>query len=210
MNRLAIRILGPSIVLAILLGIAGSAVLWVGKTQHAKSLQAHANASRRTTELEQKYRHAAQEEPLIQTSIGRFQTLQRQRLLGAENRLDWAEAVRNINDSLRLQNASFSFSPQKKLKDLGPDGKYALNVTQMHWQAQLLHEGDLVRVISKLQGISSAVVSVKHCTLGDLRSSQPSSSEPVAMAYLIAADCELDWITIGETVQQAQRGNPPP
>lgn len=199
MSPTGVRYIGGSLVLAVVLMAAGGGVLWHGKERLKAAQQNHAQQSRSLADLNEKYRRTAQEGPLIHSTIGRFEEMRRRGLIGVENRLDWADAVRRINERLHLQDASFSFSPQRAEGPLGTDGKYVLNVSSLLWHARLLHEGDLVRVLDAFQQVPNATVAVKRCVLADIRASSPGNDAPTAIAYALDAECELDWITVGES-----------
>lgn len=209
MNRVAARHLGLSIALAVFLTAAGGSILWLGRGKLQSITRTNAELAGDIGVLEERYRKTAQDEQLIQATIVQFEDMRRRGLIGPAARLEWADAVRRINQRLRLKEASFSFGPQRSNRLVSENGRFALNTSRMNWRAHLLHEGDLLGALDAFQRIPNALVMFRRCTLIDLRSALPADSAPAAIKYSLAADCELDWITIGESAPNAQASGSP-
>ncbi len=87
-----------------------------------------------------------------------------------ENRLPWIEQLENTAARLQLLDLQYQFDAQQQLID----GRFAIpdNIdvfeSALNIKVGLLHEEDLVTLISELASLSSGVYVIKHCQLNRL------------------------------------------
>lgn len=135
---------------------------------------------------------AREDEQEIRARIGRYRFLIEQGRAQPERRLDLIEALRNIKEKRRLLEMEYEIAPQQPLDPKQPvTGGYSFLVSPMKLDMLLLHEEDLLGLISDLSSQVSALISVRQCTIERL---SPSAA-PTAQ---LKANCELDWITLQE------------
>ena len=110
-------------------------------------------------------------------------------LLGAENRLAWSELLHSIRHDLRLPGMNYEFAAQKPL-EAEKKAAYAHFSSTMRLHLRLLHEGDLLNFLSRLQAEASALVLIESCQLSPIAGFTEKSLPH------INADCALQWITL--------------
>lgn len=167
--------------------IAGTRMLWhEARERQVQAAQARDLARSQFTQVEQEKRDIALFQPIYRQLLAR-------RLVGAENRLDWLDTLRRMQEQYRLPPISYDIAPRQPVvvspaMDLG---RYRLYATRMRLQMDLLHEGDLLALLSALrtQGHST----VQDCTL-----KRPASAPNTPLAPTVTAACTLNWVTLAD------------
>jgi len=82
----------------------------------------------------------------------KFEALKSNGFYGSEDRLPWAEALKDSSQRLKLPNLKYSISPQEKVEKLAISFLPSLMLSQsvMNIEADLLHEGDLLSLSEAL------------------------------------------------------------
>ncbi|GAA5179167.1 hypothetical protein GCM10025771_20530 [Niveibacterium umoris] len=132
---------------------------------------------------------AQRDEPEIRRALAQFDALRKQGLVGAERRLEWAEAVTQTRARRKLPSLEFELAPQRTLPGAHPE--LPLLSSAMTLRARVWHEGDLLRILGDLHGQRSATVLPRHCVIE--RDSGDTGDEAAPLGVV----CELDWITLG-------------
>lgn len=149
-----------------------------------------------------RYAHVENEKDEIRTFQPQFLALRDKGLIGEERRLDWVDAIRQIQERLRLLPLSYEFAPQQsvKLDSHLALGDYALRGSRMTLHMDLLHEVDLFNFFENLH--QHAYFAVQECVL---RRSAAAATAPNAPS--LTADCDLNWLTLApsEMVRAAAR-----
>ena len=144
--------------------------------------------------ISNRYLAVDQEERLIRDYLPKFVDLFQSGIIGNEQRLNWIEVLREIGDEIRLPTLSYRIdSQQEYTPDFELDlGQYTLFSSSMTLTMQLLHEGDLFKILDKLEQDAKGTFSLKSCSIKS--SASEISLNP--MAANVAAECELQWFTI--------------
>lgn len=122
-----------------------------------------------------------------------FLALRSKGLIGAENRLNWTEQLRLIQEERKLLPLSYEITPQQAVPpepnlDLG---SYQLHSSRMQVHLDLLHELDLFNLFADLR--KHSYFTVQRCSLQRLA----ESGNPEAGATpTLSADCTLNWLTL--------------
>jgi len=176
-----------------LAAVAGTRVLWhEARDRQVVAAQARDLAHKRYAQVEQEKRDIALFQPIYQQLLAR-------RLVGTENRLDWLDALRQVQDQYRLPSIAYDIAPRQPVvvspaMDLG---RYRLYTTRMRVQMDLLHEGDLFALLSGLRAQGHSTV--QECTL-----KRPTAAPNTPLAPTVTAACTLNWVTL------AAHGTPEP
>ena len=180
------------LVFAVCAGGAATAVLstralWHdARNRQLQAAQARDQARLRLSQAGQEQRDIALYQPL-------YRQLQARRLVGVENRLDWIDALRRIQDQYRLAPIAYELAPRQPVV-LSPAmdlGRYRLYATRMRVQMDLLHEGDLVALLTGLRAEGHSTV--QECTL-----KRPASPPATPLAPTVTASCTLNWVTLAD------------
>jgi hypothetical protein len=190
-RKRANTLLGP-ILLSTGLLIISVAILWFAHHARDKALAERMNATQEAHAASVRYRRTADDEPIIRRTIERFDSLRRRHIIGPEQRLDWADHLREIRNQHHFAKLDFELSPQRIVGPLSTPGDYLLGVSRMQIHAGLLHEGDFFDLISELRQPTSAIVAPRRCTL------TPSSEQAVQNINL-RAECTVEWLTVSTT-----------
>jgi len=121
----------------------------------------------------------------------KFVTLSRKGFIGEENRLEWIDQIRQIQEQRKLLPLNYEFEPQQsvKLDDRLPLGDYQLRASRMSLHMDLLHEGDLFDFLADLRQRS-------HFAVQDCHLKRLAGAENVSNAPTVGADCHLNWLTL--------------
>lgn len=163
-------------------------------------------AAGQRTDSQGKLARAAQEEKELRAQIGRFIALQERGHVGTENRLDWIEHLARISKERKLHDFQYEFAPQKPVDSLlipggGVAGNHRFLVSPQRVSMKLLHEGDLVAFLGDLRTSVKAYIVVRSCKLARLPASSANSANSASngLAPQLAAECDLDWISLQES-----------
>lgn len=120
-----------------------------------------------------------------------FVALRDRGLIGEENRLEWVDAIRQIQHQRRLLPISYEIAPQQsiKLEAQMSMGQYQLHGSRMKLHMDLLHEGDLFYFLNDLK--ERSFFAVQDCAL-----KRVPGGLNTPLAPTLAADCTLNWLTL--------------
>jgi hypothetical protein len=146
---------------------------------------------------QQRVAKVSEEEREIRESLVFYQKMQQQGMIGAENRLDWIDAIAKIKADRKLFEIKYNIDAQRPLDYPGiTQSKPAqFFVSRMKLDMLLLHEEDLLNFLSDLRATGRFHVSVRHCTVSRVErgAAQPASNGP-----RLRSDCQIDLITLRE------------
>jgi hypothetical protein len=120
-----------------------------------------------------------------------YEALEIQKVIGSEQRLDWIEGLEKIRKQGIVLDFKYSVGPQQNYAPNPPldTGNFALNLSPMTLQIDLLHEEQLDRLFSTMTAQMKGWFILDHCTLsaGAAQSSEPTS---------LKAECAGGWFTM--------------
>lgn len=143
-------------------------------------------------EAEARLQRVRNEENEIRQDSLLFYQLQERGVIGEEQRLDWVELLEEIRDKRRLLDLRYEIAPQRPL-DAGAVGNFVFLLSSMKVQMKLLHEEDLIRLLSDLRRQAKALIRIKGCNVERL---PPTVAERAGDWANLQADCEIDWLTL--------------
>lgn len=136
------------------------------------------------------------DEQEIRAKIDRYREIIERGRTEPERRLDWVETLRHIKERRRLLSLDYEIAPQRPLDPKNvTSGGYGFLVSTMKLDMMMLHELDLLGLLTDLATQVPALVSVKQCALERL----PGTPQQQPSA-LLRAQCEIDWITLQEKI----------
>jgi hypothetical protein len=160
----------------------------------------HARADENTAHTQRdaarsRFLYAESEKQEIRAYQPLFVELQRRHFVGAENRLDWLDAIRQIQERRRLLPVTYEIDPQQPYKLAGrlATGDYQLRGSRMTVHLDLLHELDLFNFLVDLRHYG--VFTVQRCSVKRIAS--PGNAAPASgPAPNLSSDCTLHWLTL--------------
>lgn len=180
---------------ALVMCAVGAASVHFSRDADALARREHLAAQSERNAAERQLKQARSEERQIQHDAAQFAALQARGVVGAENRLEWTELLREIRERRRLPALDYEIAPQRPLDPISGDLVFLASPMQLN--AHLLHEEDLLRLLDDLHRQARPLIRVRECTLERLpRGAVENGGSAQARANL-RAECQLDWITIG-------------
>lgn len=189
MNPAALRSLAPGLLVASLMLAAGGLLLWAS-WQDLQQAENDNRLAQRAAQLSQvRYERVQRDEPQIRRTLGQLDKLLEGGLVGTDQRLDWADRMRNVARQRRIDGLSFEIAPQRKLGHLDLKDEYPVFASSMHIDAKLLHEGDLLRLLDDLRLPVPGQALPTRCLLERLTPT-PNETNSVRM------QCDIAWLSI--------------
>jgi len=183
--------------MALALLALGALLAWWSTLAGQQASQERNDAANARQQIEQRLRQVRTEEQEVKERTQVFQAMQARGMVGPEKRLEWTELLRQLQRELRLPGMTYELGAQKQLESVNGVA-YAYFASPMRLQLRLLHEQDLLILLNRLQKEARAMVLVRNCKL----TRAPETTETRSQMSQLAADCELQWIT----VQRATEG----
>ena len=167
----------------------------------ARSAEAYSESRR--DEARSRLTHAETEKAEIRLYQPQFLELRRKGLIGDERRLEWVEAIRQIQVRRRLLPLSYEIEPQQPylLETQLSTGDYQLRGSRMALRMDLLHELDLFHFLTDLR--QAGAFTVQDCTI---RRAANAGTAPLAPT--LNADCRLNWVTLTVSPGASSGGRP--
>ncbi|MDE2600144.1 MAG: hypothetical protein KGL40_11035 [Rhodocyclaceae bacterium] len=134
------------------------------------------------------------EEQDIRAKIAAYETLRARGIIGAEQRLDWVELMRNSQRERKLLGLEYEILPRQPWPGNQSGTGYRFMSSSVRVQIPLLHEGDLLRFLGDVQTGASAFVRLHSCKLQ--RNTMPEVQAGGGRHPNLLADCRMDWITL--------------
>lgn len=146
----------------------------------------------------QRYQTSGLEKDTIVKYLPVYQRLIQSGFVGEERRIEWVDALRKIHNEHKLFGINYSIGVQEQYKpafNLNA-GSFGLYRSVMKLELSMLHEGDLLTLISGLRNEQTTPFMLRECEI-----TKTSNLNPNKLAAYFVASCELDWLTIHEPQQ---------
>ena len=193
-SALSVRNLGASLAFLLVATLLAAGLVFGVVHYRAQVEQGLRQVQTQLSESRNRLSRAQEDEQEIRTKIGRYQDIIGRGRSQPERRLDWVETLRSIKEQRRLLGMDYEIAPQRPLDAKAvASGGYSFLVSPMKLDMVLLHENDLLGLLSDLSTQVTALVSARQCTLERL---PPMTQQ--ASAATLKAHCEVDWITLQE------------
>ncbi|MEM7206624.1 MAG: hypothetical protein AAF434_02255 [Pseudomonadota bacterium] len=142
------------------------------------------------------YRTAIQEEELYKTYVDQYELFIEQGYIDNEPRLEWIEALQQINQQLKLPVMKYTIKPRKEFElrniNFSINDQISIFESPMHLDMGLLHEGDLFEFFRLLDEKTGGLYEVRGC---DIRTSD-SGIDTSGEKSNLDARCLLSWYTM--------------
>jgi hypothetical protein len=193
------KLAAPLAILIALLAAGGGLIYWTRMEQRAVQQQLAAANSERAQARERLTR-IAEEEKEVNDKLAVYRRLKELRILGDEQRLEWADAMTRIRTARELLDLRYSVEKQRALSSIpGKPANVDFFASNMRVEIALLHEGDLLAFLRDLRESGNAYYSVKRCQI------TRSASAPTGLSIVprLRANCDIDLITIIDRAAKA-------
>jgi len=184
------------VALALVLGVAGAALIWFVNQQLVSSNARFKAVREERTQARDRLARISEEEREVAERIEVYRRLRELNIIGKERRLDWADSIQRIRLSREMLDVRYRIEPLKLLNSIqAKPGKVDFNVSSMKLELALLHEGDLMGFLDDLREAGNAYVSIRRCAI----TRSGSGTMPLGASVLaprLRAECQIDFITV--------------
>ena len=182
----------PLLAFVVLLAAGVWLVVW-SMDKRAVDVTVLAAARQDRAQVKERLMRIAEEEREVREKLKRYQQLRDLGILGQEQRLEWADAMKRIRSELELPDLRYRVERQRSLVSVpGKPGTVDFYASTMRVELALLHGGDLFAFLSALRNSGKAYYAVRRCAVN--RTGQPANMP--TLAPRLRAECEIDLITI--------------
>ena len=187
------KLRSPLLVLTIIAALVTAVVVMAQRysQQQAAALE---KQQRLLHAVEQRYLTSGSERALITTYLPQYQRLMASGFVGEERRIEWVDALRVQQQRLNLFAIKYNIGQQEDYKPIfaADLGGFVMRRSVMKLDLDLLHEGDILYLISALAR-SATPFMLRDCAISRLGTAQSQ-----ALVASLRAQCELDWLTVLE------------
>lgn len=188
------RKLAPWMVLVLACALAGGALIWYSQRVLVQERLALTAAQAERTQNREKLSRIAEEEREVREKVEVYRRLKSLGIIGPERRLEWADTMSRIRTARELLDLRYRVAPRRPLVSVaGKPANVEFYASQMTVDLALLHEGDLLRLLSDLRESGNAYYSVRDCSVARNNLAQ---SAGLSMTPRLSASCNIDLITI--------------
>ncbi len=162
--------------------------------QHATTAQRdRRNAQSQLADARNRLNMAREDETNMHYYFAEHLALERQKIIGDEQRLDWMEGLEKIRQQNLVADFRYNIAPQKNYVAQPPidSGNFDIHYSEMKLQFDLLHEAQLLDFFEALRTNIKGWYQLEGCTLHRTG----SGNEQTATARL-KAECSGGWITV--------------
>lgn len=144
-------------------------------------------------QAQDKLQRSGSEKTTIEQYLPAYQSMQQQGMIGTEQRINWVDALRSVNRSLKLYGIDYQIDAQKPFQG-GADvpGEFRVYQSDMLLHFGLLHENDLLNFFDQLRQTQVGLFQIRQCALQRI----PASNINFGMQPNLEAECTLRWLTL--------------
>jgi len=189
----------PLAILVALLAAGAGLIYWAQQAQRG-ALQQLAAARTERSQAQERLTRIAEEEKEVNDKLAVYRRLKSLRILGEEQRLEWADAMTRIRTSRELLDLRYIVERQRLLVSApGKPANVDFYASTMKVDVALLHEGDLLGFLNELRDSGNAYYAVKRCNL----TRTDATATGASIVPRLRAECEIDLITILDRAAKA-------
>jgi len=187
-----LKLAGPFAFCVVLLA-GGAALIWWSKIELARARGVLTAVQTERSQANERRARIAEEEREVQDKLAIYERLRALHILGPEQRLEWADAMKRIRSARELSDLRYRVDRQKQIAALAAKpATVDFYASRMKVELALLHEGDLFPFLQDLRDSGNAYYSVQRCALSRLGVSATAPN----LLPRVQAECEIDLITI--------------
>jgi len=145
-----------------------------------------------------RYYLAVKRKALLDEFSLRYAELPQKNIVGDENRLSWVDAIETIAEQLQLPYLKYRIEKREQLADKSLTKSFpGIDVfySSMSLEMQLLHEGDLYRLLDQLQNKADGLFDVQRCSMHK-NNAVGSSVLQSRTSKNFSSVCVLNWYTL--------------
>ncbi len=157
----------------------------------------YTNANNKLDSIKSNYADLIHKNNIFVEYAKKYKQLKSKGIIGQENRLTWIEALQETNNSLKLPSLQYTISPQidYPIKLIGPDFyDVSIKKTSMAINMGLLHEEDMLNILTGLQNKARGHFLIDQCTITPNKI--PTLDNIDVNIPNLNADCNIHWLQV--------------
>ena len=181
---------------AFLAAILVSSIILSGSSQYATSTQKDERvAQSQMNEARNRLTTASQDQESLAVFSREYDTLEKNKIIGDDHRLDWMEGLEKIRTQNHVIDFRYSISPQKTYAPQPPidSGNFDIHYSEMKLQFDLRHEGQLLDFFDAMRSQIKGQFQLEGCTLQRVAT---NGVPTLGAGTNIKAECNGGWITL--------------
>lgn len=182
-------------IIVLVISVALASVVLVGSFYFQRAMQAeYQQHQNRFLAISNRYLATDEEEWLIREYYPEFIEFYHRGVFGRERRLDWIETLKAAGEVIDIPSLRYEISSQTEYQQTLPVsmGRFKLYSSTMRISMDMLHEGDLLRLLEALNRMQSGLYTVSDCTF--------TQRGPIAVDSVsrgnITSTCNLHWFNV--------------
>lgn len=187
----------PLIILSAVMLIMGALIsfAYYYSQQQQKALE---NQKNQLNNARQRYQSSGSEKDIITEYLPKYRKLIDKGFVGEERRIEWVDELRMQHKQHKLYGIQYNISQQEEYKPTFALnlGAFALHRSIMRLELDMLHEGDILKLLESMANNDTPPFMLRSCELLRLNHSNTFNQ----LIPNLHAKCELDWLTIHEPV----------
>ncbi len=150
-----------------------------------------------------RYYLAVKRKAILDKFTERYAVLPQKNIVGEENRLSWVDAIETLAEQLQLPYLKYRIEKREQLDDKALKKSFpGIDVfySSMTLEMQLLHEGDLYRLLDQLQTRADGLFDVQRCSM-HRNNAVRSAVLQSRTSKNFSSVCVLYWYTLQATAK---------
>ena len=185
-------------VAALLLAGIGAAAVMVSENNLAEAEKLKSAQHERLVAARDRLAKVSEEEQEIRSHLVQFKQFADLGMTGAEKRLEWIEALVDIQKKRRLFQVQYTLEPQRAVDYPGmaqyqKGGSGAFMASRLKLELLLLHEEDLLNFLADLRAAGGSFASARSCSISRTEGVFAAGGP---MRPRLRASCVVDMITL--------------
>ncbi|MEO7623458.1 MAG: hypothetical protein ABIS30_10385 [Gallionella sp.] len=180
--------------LAILTAILLSSLILYSSTQYAQITQKNQRiAQSQLNDARNQFAMATQDQASLADFSKEYDTLEKNKIIGDDHRLDWMEGLEKIRNQNHVVDFRYSIAPQKIYapQPAIDSGNFDIHYSEMKLQFDLRHEGQLLDFFDALRSQIQGRYQVESCTV-----QRDDAAEDAGTPMHLKGECNGGWITL--------------
>lgn len=182
-------------IIVLVISVALSAAVLGGSIYFERAMQAeYQQHQNRFLAISNRYLATDEEEQLIREYLPEFMEFYYRGIFGRERRLDWIETLKVAGEVIDIPSLRYEISSQSEYQQPLPVnmGRFKLYSSTMRISMDMLHEGDLLRLLEALNRMQSGLYTVSDCTF----TQRGAITVDTINRGNITSTCNLHWFNL--------------
>lgn len=175
--------------------LLGSVIVY-SSSKYAESANKNLHAAqRKLNDARNRLSMARQDLENLSDYSQEYYTLENNKIIGDDHRLDWIDALEKLRNQNLVINFRYNIAPQKNYvpQPALDSGNFDIHYSETKFQFDLLHAGQLLKFFDALRSQNNGWYQLEGCTMQRTNTNEETSP---ATGPNVKAECSGGWITL--------------